>query len=591
MEQTTSIRIPFALASLLLAACSGVPGAAPPCVGDQQCGTGAYCDLAARSCAPLPRGFTLVPAASAIPVTVSRSVRLALQSVGGATWRLRESGPAAGALAQDGTYAAPAAPGVFHAVATSTADPGQSAEVELDVLPFPEQPEVVAPSAVRAYADVTLSVAAPRPDIRYSWIADGAAALEGERVTLRAGAPGQLRITCRAVNAAGDYAERAVTITSVGAPASSASTFGADVDDQVADGVASVALTLQLRDQAGAPVADEPVAFASSVASDVIAPAAARTDAQGVATASLRSLAVSSSPHDRVVTASFSGSALTVALTFLAGAPAPSASSMAPLGGPLVADGAAAAPVIVILQDAAGNPVGGWQVLLSSSGGDRDALTPAAGRTDTDGVFTASIASTLAGAHSVQATVTLPDGSTFTLSQGIAFIAGAPAAATTTAAPEPAGRTPVADGTPQQLRVKLRDAYGNAVPGAAVVRQCGPRGGGLALAGRRDRGRLQPRRGRHDRRGRRPARRARFDEGGGQADRHRGGRHGRGHGERALRGGGGHLRCGGGEPGQRAGRRQRHGGGKHCADHGLALRSKRQRRRLPARRALGQRRA
>ncbi len=71
-----------------------------------------------------------------VTLSVGDSVALTAAVTGAAeqtvAWSLRE-GDAAGSVTENGVYTAPAAPGTYHVVATSVADPTRSAEVTVVV--------------------------------------------------------------------------------------------------------------------------------------------------------------------------------------------------------------------------------------------------------------------------------------------------------------------------------------------------------------------------------------------------------------------------------------------------------------------------
>lgn len=132
----------------------------------------------------------------------------------------------------------------------------------------------------------------------------------------------------------------------------------------------------------------------------------------------------------------------------------------------VVADGSSSVSVTVTLRDSGGQAVKSKKVVLSSSRGAVDAISPSSAETDSDGKAAFVVTSLTAGA----ATLTAQDeeGSfSLELEDGLTFVAGAASAAHTTLSLS-ASNVP-ADGSSQvQIAVSLKDANGNAISGESV---------------------------------------------------------------------------------------------------------------------------
>ena len=198
----------FLLSTLLITACSGTPSAPPPCADDSFCPTGSYCDRAGGKCSPIPSGFE-VTLAPATPITAGKTVKLSTTSLGGVTWSVQEAD--GGTIDADGTYHAPATPGTYHVIATSTADPSKKATVAMTVAPVPLAPVLQAAAVVTAGAGgLAASVTGPQDGMTFAWTIQGGAlpgATTGPAVSYSAGTGASLTLTCTATNVAGDSAQ------------------------------------------------------------------------------------------------------------------------------------------------------------------------------------------------------------------------------------------------------------------------------------------------------------------------------------------------------------------------------------------------
>lgn len=140
-----------------------------------------------------------------------------------------------------------------------------------------------------------------------------------------------------------------------------------------ADGVTTVALTAQVQDTAGQPLANQSVAFASTAGT--LSAATATTDATGMARVTLRA---GTQATTAVVTASTGGFNATVSVQLVAGVPSAANSAITAQPASLPADGVSTSTVTVVLRDANNNPVAnGTPVTLLTTAGTITSANPA----------------------------------------------------------------------------------------------------------------------------------------------------------------------------------------------------------------------
>lgn len=140
-----------------------------------------------------------------------------------------------------------------------------------------------------------------------------------------------------------------------------------------ADGTSTVALTAQVQDTAGQPLANQSVSFGTTAGT--LSAASATTDAAGMARITLRS---STQATIAVVTASTGGFNATQNVVFGSGAPGASTSAITAQPSSLPADGVSTSTVTVVLRDANNNTVAdGTPVTLQASAGTVTSANPA----------------------------------------------------------------------------------------------------------------------------------------------------------------------------------------------------------------------
>ena len=224
-----------------------------------------------------------------------------------------------------------------------------------------------------------------------------------------------------------------------------------------ADGVSTMALTVTVEDAQGNPVAGQTVTLSGTGAGDAFGAYLGTTNAQGVFTTTMTSTTATVD----TITATEGSVHETTAVTFTAGAPSSSRSTLTATPGSVTADATSTATLTVTVEDVFGNPVADTAVTLSSTGAG-DTFGSMSGTTNAQGVFTTTLTSTTATADTIVAT----EGSMVETTE-VTFTAGSPNAATSILTANPT--TVMADGTSTAtLTVTVKDAYGNVIPGAAV---------------------------------------------------------------------------------------------------------------------------
>jgi len=256
-----------------------------------------------------------------------------------------------------------------------------------------------------------------------------------------------------------------------GAPCAAQTTLTATPSIARADGIASVALAVTVRDCDGDLLSGEPVALSASGLGNTLSAASGASDLGGSFRASLSSV----DDGDKTISATVgSGNqviSLSTVVTFTPGAASSSNSSIQATPSQLVADGVAASTVQIVARDLDGNPFSGAAVELTISGSGNqlsaaglDAGATLSGTTGEDGSFSAEVSSTRAETKLLTATV--GTGTTASaLSTAITFVAGAADADQSSFAASPSSATV---GSTLSLLVALADAQGNPLAGEAL---------------------------------------------------------------------------------------------------------------------------
>lgn len=272
-------------------------------------------------------------------------------------------------------------------------------------------------------------------------------------------APGQITTTATATIGGALLAAVFTVTAATTAPAQIVKVAG---DNQV--GLVATALAVPIRvlvlDPSGAPQPNITVTFTTAnLGGTFPGGAAVLTDAAGFASASWRLGSQSGIQTAQAATGGPSPATFTATAT---PGPLDLAQSTVALTPATITAGGAAATITVTAKDGFGNPIAGLAVTLSNTGGGT--LTQPTGPTDGSGQATGTYRSTVTGPKVVSATI---GGQSLGQAATITVAAGPPAqiqALTATAFTVRFGQvvTPLPS-------VRLLDAFGNPVPGAAVT--------------------------------------------------------------------------------------------------------------------------
>ncbi|WP_245394502.1 inverse autotransporter adhesin IatC [Escherichia coli] len=224
-------------------------------------------------------------------------------------------------------------------------------------------------------------------------------------------------------------------------------------DGSVADGAMANTLRVKVTDAFGNALAGQTVSVSAdngaAVAATVI------TESDGAAIISVTSQTAGAS----TVTASISNSTLNQNVTFIADVSTAKIADLVVIKDGSVADGAMANTLRMKVTDAFGNALAGQTVSVSADNGAAVAATVITGP---DGTVEISVTSQTAGISTVTATI-----NNSTLSQNVTFIADVSTAKIADLVVIKDGS--VADGAmANTLRVKVTDAFGNALAGQTV---------------------------------------------------------------------------------------------------------------------------
>jgi hypothetical protein len=184
-----------------------------------------------------------------------------------------------------------------------------------------------------------------------------------------------------------------------GPPSASRSTIAASTSGVTANGVATTTLTVTVEDANGNAVAGTAVTLSASGSGNIFGAISGTTDANGVFTTTLASTLAQS----ETITASEGSVQEQTSVTFVPGAVASTTSSIVSSLPTVMADGHSTTTLTVTVEDANGNAVAGTAVTLSASGSD-NIFGSISGTTNANGVFTTTLASTLAQSETITAT-------------------------------------------------------------------------------------------------------------------------------------------------------------------------------------------
>jgi protocatechuate 3,4-dioxygenase beta subunit len=180
------------------------------------------------------------------------------------------------------------------------------------------------------------------------------------------------------------------------------STVVANPTSVVANGSSSSTITVTVLDANSNPVQGASVTLISSRGvTDTITQPAGVTDANGQTTGTVASLTLGNAVISAI--AGGTGITQTANVSFVAGPPDATNSTVVASPTNIQADGITTSTITVTLLDANNHPVSGANVILSSSRGLTDTITQPSGVTDVSGQTTGEISSTTSGTAAVSA--------------------------------------------------------------------------------------------------------------------------------------------------------------------------------------------
>ncbi|EIZ7753243.1 Ig-like domain-containing protein [Escherichia coli] len=224
-------------------------------------------------------------------------------------------------------------------------------------------------------------------------------------------------------------------------------------DNAVADGATANTLRVKVTDAFGNALAGQTVSVLAGNGATTAPTVTTQPDGTAIITVTSQTAGAST------VTASISNSTLSQNVTFIADVSTAKIADLVVIKDGSVADGAMANTLRVKVTDAFGNALAGQTVSVSADNGAAVAATVI---TEPDGAAIISVTSQTAGASTVTASI-----SNSTLNQNVTFIADVSTAKIADLVVIKDGS--VADGAmANTLRVKVTDAFGNALAGQTV---------------------------------------------------------------------------------------------------------------------------
>lgn len=256
-----------------------------------------------------------------------------------------------------------------------------------------------------------------------------------------------------------------LTFTGPGTPSATTSTATASPGSVAADGVTASTVTVTLRDANRIPVPDKTVTLSPGAGHATFTPAQSVTDPRGVTTFS--TVDTQAETVSFFVTDVTDNVALTTfpQVTFTAGAPSSSASTVTASPQSVTADGRSTSTITVTITDVNGGAVSGKTVALAQGGG-QSTITGPSGPTDAQG--TATFTATDATPEAVTYTATdVTDGFDLSHSATVTFT-GKPTSSNSTISADPAS-VPANNIATSTVVVTVRDTNNSPVAGKLIT--------------------------------------------------------------------------------------------------------------------------
>lgn len=196
------------------------------------------------------------------------------------------------------------------------------------------------------------------------------------------------------------------TTTSPVLSSASLSTVVSSLGSLVADGSASVQLTVTVKDVDGNLLAGRVVSLSSSRVSDVITNVSATTDSLGVATFTAKSTVAGNSTYTGTISSDSVRITQVASVTYVPGDASASLSTVSASSTSGVASNKDISTITVTLKDANLNAISGKTISLTSSRGASDTITAQSAVTSSTGQATFKVKSLVVGAGTFTATDT-----------------------------------------------------------------------------------------------------------------------------------------------------------------------------------------
>ncbi len=292
--------------------------------------------------------------------------------------------------------------------------------------------------------------------------------------TLSSTAAGSKSVTAT-INSVAITQTAAVVVT---AGAVSAAQSSVVATSPIAAGGATSTVTVTARDANGNPIQGATVTLTASGTGNTLTQPGGTTNASGVATGTL----ASTTAESKTVSATINSVAITQTATVVVTPGAVSAAqSTVSATSPITASGSTSQSTITVTaRDGLGNPIPGATVVLAASG-TGNTLTQPGGTTNTNGVATGTLSSTIAGSKIVTATI-----NSVGVTQTDTVVVNAGTATQLAFTVEPTSATAGATITPP-VQVTAQDAFGNTVStfasGVTLAIGTNPAGGALTGGG------------------------------------------------------------------------------------------------------------
>lgn len=249
----------------------------------------------------------------------------------------------------------------------------------------------------------------------------------------------------------GSVSLNANLILRTGSPNATTSTLVVAPKSATANGVDVATVTATVRDAFGNLVANQNVSLSCSGGNNVLAASGGNTSAAGEFSTTLKS----TNAQVKVVTLTGGGMTLSANVTFEAGSPNGTLSTLSLTPNTQLANNTNTVALTASLLDNYGNAVPNQSIALSANG-TMNTFTPPSGKTNASGGFTSTLRSSKAEAKAVTMTA-----GTLTKTAAVTFQVGPPSRSTSSLTASPNGKVVADNNTTVTLTATVKDGTGN----------------------------------------------------------------------------------------------------------------------------------